>query len=79
MPSGGASIAPPIVPAPCVSVSMNALRSMVSATARRSSGLLKGSASRLISTLRCTLVAISLQTDCGACALMSFSTGTCRK
>ena len=79
MPSGGASSAPPIVPAPWVSVSMKALRSMVSATARRSSGLLNGNASRLISTLRCTLVAISLQTALGACARMSFSTGTCRK
>ena len=42
MPSGGASIAPPISPLPCVRVSMKARRSRVSATARRNSGLLNG-------------------------------------
>src|SRR6185369_13488895 len=55
-PSGGGSIAPPISALPSLIVSINALRSRVSANARRISGSLKGGLSRLTIRLRLTLV-----------------------
>ena len=55
---------------------MKALRSRVSAIARRSSGLSNGGSSRLTITLRWTLVGTSSQIACGAWLLTSFSIGT---
>ena len=78
-PKGGDSRAPPTMPLPWVSVSMNACRSMVSAIARRKSASPKGGFSRLMMTLRNTLVGAMWQTSCPTCLLMSFSIGTCRK
>jgi hypothetical protein len=56
-PSGGGIIAPPTLAWPSARMSMKALRSSVSATARRISGLSKGGAVRLISISR----AVALQ------------------
>ena len=78
-PSGGGSIAPPKSPLPSVNVSTKALRSTVNATARRSSGLSKGAASRFIITLRLTFDGTSAQVASGSCFLASFKSGTCRK
>src|SRR5215831_5701551 len=47
-PSGGGCMTPPMSPCPSVRMSMNALRSKLSASARRISGLSKGGASRLV-------------------------------
>ena len=58
---------------------MNALRSSVSAIARRISGLSNGGLSRLMMQVALTLVGISSQIACGAWLLMSFSSGTWRK
>ena len=44
-PSGGGSIAPPISPCPSVMMSMNALRSRLSAIARRKCGVEKAARS----------------------------------
>src|SRR5262249_17918165 len=60
-------------------VSTNALRSKVSATARRSSGLSKGGACRFIMTLRLTFDGTSSQIASGSWALTSLSIGTWRK
>src|SRR5438067_9578652 len=68
-----------MIPLPWVSVSMKACRSRVSAIACRTSGLPKGGASRLMMTLRNTLVGAMWQSSCPICLLTSFSIGTCRK
>src|SRR5258705_9630419 len=56
---------PPTLPCPSVTMSMNALRSRLSAIARRSSELSKGGTSRLTSRLRATLPGASSQIACG--------------
>ena len=55
---------------------MNALRSSVSTSARRISGLSKGGLSRLISRLVLTLVGTTRRPRCGAWLSMSFISGT---
>src|SRR5438874_736357 len=75
-PSGGGSMMPPVLPLPSVMMSMNAWRSNASAIARRSSGLLNGAGSGLISRLRPTLVGFISQIACGACSLICRSNGT---
>jgi hypothetical protein len=59
----------PMSPLPCVMMSMKALRSRLSATARRRFGLSNGGLSRLRIRLRATFVAVSTQIACGACSL----------
>ena len=54
---------------------MKALRSRLSAIARRRSGLSKGGLSRLTIRLRLTLLGASSQIACGAWLLTSFSSG----
>jgi hypothetical protein len=66
-------------PLPWVNVPMKAWRSRSSAIARRRSGLSKGGAERLMTTVRSTFVGISRQIACGAWMATSFSIGTCRK
>src|ERR1043166_8213684 len=58
-PSGGGSIAAPILAWPSVMMSMNALRSMASAKALRSSALSKGGLSRLTRRLVVPLLVAS--------------------
>src|SRR4051794_37974148 len=75
IPSGAGSIVPPISPCPSVMMSMKALRSDVSAIARRISSLSKGGLSRLTIRVRLTLVGATSQIACGACSLICFSSG----
>jgi hypothetical protein len=76
IPSGAGSMTPPISPIPSVMMSIKALRSRLSAIARRSSGLSKGGAAGLTSMVRGTLVGTTSQTACGAWLLRSLSSGT---
>src|SRR6516164_8953662 len=73
IPSGGGCMTPPKSPLPRVRVSTKALRSKLSATARRISGSLKGGASRFIMTLRLTLTGTRLQIASGAWFFTSFN------
>src|SRR5205085_2293848 len=75
-PSGGGSIAPPILPSPPLIISIKALRSSARAIARRISGLSNGGASRLTSKLVVPFVVRNSQIACGAWLLMSFNSGT---
>jgi len=63
-------------PFPSLMMSMNALRSKLSAIARRRSGLLKGGTSRLTIRLRLMPPGSSSQIACGAWFATSFSSGT---
>ena len=74
-PSGGGSMTPPMSPCPSVMMSTNALRSRLSASARRNSALSKGGLLRLMIIVRLTLVAVTSQIACGACSLKSFKVG----
>jgi hypothetical protein len=62
-------------PWPSSMMSRKALRSRLSAIARRISGLSKGGTSRLTIRLRLALSGASSQTACGAWALSSFKSG----
>ena len=55
---------------------MKLLRSSANANARRKTGLSKGGASRLTKRLVLALAETRSQTACGACVLISFSSGT---
>src|ERR1700720_4340522 len=79
MPSGGGCMTPPRSPLPRVRVSTKALRSKLSAIARRRSGSLNGGMSRFIITLRLTLTGTRLQIASGAWFFTSLTTGTCKK
>ena len=72
-PSGGGSMAPPISDLPSDRMSLNCLRSIVSAIALRISALSNGGLSRLMIRLVLTFVGSSSQIAFGAWALMSFS------
>ena len=75
-PSGGGCMTPPTLPLPSVMMSMKALRSRLSAIARRSSGSSNGGLSRLMIRLRLTLVGLSSQIACGAWRAKSLVSGT---
>ncbi len=75
-PSGGGSIAAPMSPCPPLSTSMKALRSKVSAIARRRSGLSKGGALRLTINVLLTPLGRSSQIASGAWLRMSCNNGT---
>src|SRR5215469_8308589 len=74
-PSGGGNIAPPMAPLPSVRMSTKALRSRLSAIARRRSALSKGGAERLTIIVRLPLSRTSSQIACGTWLLISFSSG----
>ena len=74
-PAGGGSIEPPMSFLPSDRMSTNALRSMASAIARRSSALSNGGASRFTMRLVLTLVGTSSHTACGTCDCTSLSSG----
>ena len=69
-PSGGGSMAPPILPSPSLRMSMKAWRSSVSASARRIFGLSNGGASRLTIRLVLTPVPRMVHCTCGASFIM---------
>ena len=74
-PYGGGSMTAPIRAWPSNRMSLNGFWSIASTSARRSSGLSNGGASRLIRMLVLTLVGRASQTASGFCALTSFSIG----
>ena len=75
-PSGGGSIDPPIRPCPSLRISLNALRSSASTSARLMSGLSNGGSSRLMIRFVLTLVRRMTQSASGSCRLISRSNGT---
>src|SRR5437667_11740827 len=74
-PLGGGCMTPPMSPWPSVRISMNSLRSGLSAIARRRSGLSKGGSFRLTIRLRATFAVTTWQMACGASFLTSPSCG----
>src|SRR5215468_6286146 len=74
-PSGGGCITPPTEPCPSTRMSMNALRSSVSETARRSSGLSNGGFAGLMIRLRAPLSVVIVQVASATWLLMSRNSG----